>query len=111
MKVYDLEIETNTDDETITKLPFDIRQNQNSILSRYRKFWRKNKNKIKPADELCKSSTDLLKLNTISPNADRAFIKYLKESKAEIFTYQLNENKPYRIVIKNLHLIAQLDFS
>ncbi|KAL4120846.1 hypothetical protein QTP88_013462 [Uroleucon formosanum] len=98
----DTDMENNEINEIVPKLPPPI-----FIKSRIQNdqvFCAKIKNMIEPADDFtCKSSTESLKLNTTSPNAYRTIIRYLKESKVEFFTYQLKENKPYRIVIRNLH--------
>lgn len=52
---------------------------------------------------VCKSSTDKLKIQTSTPDAYRSLIRYLKEEKAEYHTYQLQQDKPVRVVIRNLH--------
>jgi hypothetical protein len=52
---------------------------------------------------ICKSSTNSLKIQTSDPNAYRALEQYLKSEKSEYHTYQLKEEKPLRIVIRNLH--------
>lgn len=52
---------------------------------------------------ICKSSTNSLKIQTTDPNAYRVLVQYLKAEKAEYHTYQLKEEKPLRIVIRNLH--------
>lgn len=51
----------------------------------------------------CKSSTDRLKIMTTNPASYRKLIHFLKEQKAEYHTYQLKEDKPTRVVIRNLH--------
>ncbi|CAH1710498.1 unnamed protein product [Aphis gossypii] len=51
----------------------------------------------------CKSSTDRLKIMTANPTAYRTLIHFLKEHKAEYHTYQLKDDKPTRVVIRNLH--------
>ncbi|KAL4105354.1 hypothetical protein QTP88_020597 [Uroleucon formosanum] len=52
---------------------------------------------------MCKSTTNSLKIQTTNPSAYRALIQFLKTEKAEYHTYQLNEDKPLRVVIRNLH--------
>ncbi|KAF0713450.1 Uncharacterized protein FWK35_00036217 [Aphis craccivora] len=52
---------------------------------------------------VCKSFTDRLKIQTSTPDAYRSLIRYLKEEKAEYHTYQLQQDKPVRVVIRNLH--------
>ncbi|KAL4089756.1 hypothetical protein QTP88_024727 [Uroleucon formosanum] len=51
----------------------------------------------------CKSSTDRLKIMTTNPASYRTLIHFLKDQKAEYYTYQLKEDKPTRVVIRNLH--------
>lgn len=50
-----------------------------------------------------KSSADKLKIQTSNPESYRALIHFLKDENAEYHTYQLREDKPLRIVIRNLH--------
>ncbi|KAL4136317.1 hypothetical protein QTP88_007865 [Uroleucon formosanum] len=52
---------------------------------------------------ICKSTIDRLKIQTKHPESYRATIQLLKENKAEYHTYQLKEDKPLRVVIRNLH--------
>lgn len=52
---------------------------------------------------LVKSTTKNLKVQTTNSDSYRSVIKYLKENKAEFHTYQAQEDKPFRIVIRNLH--------
>jgi len=105
----DTDMEINEVNGTASKLPppiFIKTQIQN-----YQHFCENIKNIIEPTDDFtCKSSTELLKINTTSSNAYRYIIKYLKESKAEFFTYQLKENRPYCIVIRNLHPTTSPDY-
>jgi len=58
---------------------------------------------------ICKSSNDSLKIQTSSPAAYRALVHYLKAEEAEFHTYQLKEDKPLRVVIRNLHPSTPLD--
>ncbi|KAL4092251.1 hypothetical protein QTP88_026785 [Uroleucon formosanum] len=51
----------------------------------------------------CKSTIDRLKIQTKHPESYRATIQLLKENKAEYHTYQLKEDKPLRVVIRNPH--------
>ncbi|KAF0770498.1 Uncharacterized protein FWK35_00009506 [Aphis craccivora] len=59
--------------------------------------------KIGVENFVCKSLTDRLKIQTSTPDAYRSLIHFLKDEKAEYHTYQLQQNKPIRVVIKNLH--------
>lgn len=52
---------------------------------------------------ICKSSTDRLKIQTSTPEAYRTLIHFLKDQNAEFHTYQLQQDKPTRVVIRNLH--------
>ncbi|KAE9522392.1 hypothetical protein AGLY_017223 [Aphis glycines] len=52
---------------------------------------------------ICKSSTDRLKIQTSTPEAYRTLIHFLKDQNAEYHTYQLQQDKPTRVVIRNLH--------
>lgn len=58
---------------------------------------------------ICKSTTDYLKIHTSNPDAYRAFVHFLKDEKAQFYTYQLQENKPLRVDILNLHPITPLN--
>jgi len=58
---------------------------------------------------ICKSSNDSLKIQTSTPAAYRALVRYLKAEEAEFHTYQLKEDKPLRVVIRNLHPSTSLD--
>ena len=58
---------------------------------------------------ICKSSTDRLKIQTSSPAAYRALVQYLKRKEAEFNTYQLKEDKPLCVVIRNLHISTPID--
>lgn len=51
----------------------------------------------------CKSSTKHLKLTTTKIESYRLIIHLLNENKFEYFTYQVKADKPYRVVIRNLH--------
>lgn len=56
----------------------------------------------------CKSSTDRLKVQTSIPKAYRTLIHFLKDQKAEYHTYQLHQDKPTRVVIRNVHPSTQI---
>jgi len=51
----------------------------------------------------CKSSSDRLKIQTANPEAYRSLVHFLKEKNAQFHTYQLKEDKPTRVVIRNIH--------
>ncbi|KAL4084802.1 hypothetical protein QTP88_027704 [Uroleucon formosanum] len=52
---------------------------------------------------ICKSTSDCLKIQTTNPAAYRELVRFLRDEKAEFHTYQLKEDKPLRVVIRNLH--------
>ncbi|VVC27622.1 Pre-C2HC domain, partial [Cinara cedri] len=52
---------------------------------------------------ICKSSTDRLKIQISTPEAYRTLIHFLKDQNAEYHAYQLQQDKPTRVVIRNLH--------
>lgn len=51
----------------------------------------------------CKSSADRLKIQTANPESYRALVQFLRKENAEFHTYQLQEDKPIRVVIRNIH--------
>lgn len=51
----------------------------------------------------CKSTVDHLRIQTSNPEAYRTLVHYLRKEQAEFHTFQLKEDKPMRIVIRNLH--------
>jgi hypothetical protein len=48
-------------------------------------------------------SNNVIKINCVTPETYRTFIRYLKENDIYYHTYQLKEERAYRIVIKHLH--------
>ncbi|VVC35090.1 Pre-C2HC domain [Cinara cedri] len=50
-----------------------------------------------------KSTSKNLKIQSINSDTYRSIIKYLKESKAECHIFQVQEDKSFRIVVRNLH--------
>ncbi|KAL4132549.1 hypothetical protein QTP88_009678 [Uroleucon formosanum] len=52
---------------------------------------------------LFKSSTNALKVQTINPDSYRKTIHFLREEKAQYHTFQPQEDKAFRVVIRNLH--------
>jgi len=51
----------------------------------------------------CKSTPNQLKIQTTNPEAYRTLVKFLRNEKAQFHTFQLKEDKPTRVVIRNLH--------
>lgn len=58
---------------------------------------------------ICKSSADKLKIQISNPESYRTLISFLKDENAEYHTYQLREDKPLRIVIRNLHYSTPIE--
>jgi len=58
---------------------------------------------VGPDNFTFKSSINSLKVQTKNPESYRAIIHFLQSAEAEFHTYQMQENKAYRIVIRNLH--------
>ena len=58
---------------------------------------------------ICKSTSDCLKIQTSNPVAYRTLVHFLRDEKAEFHTYQLKEDKPLRVVIRNLHPTTPLN--
>ncbi|VVC31238.1 Manganese/iron superoxide dismutase, N-terminal [Cinara cedri] len=58
---------------------------------------------ISPENFLFKSSTNALKVQTTNPDSYRKTIHFLREEKAQFHSFQLQEDKAFRIVIRNLH--------
>lgn len=51
----------------------------------------------------CKSSINGVKLSTQSSDSYRSVIKFLQQKKADFHTYQLKEERAFRVVLRNLH--------
>ncbi|KAF0750712.1 Uncharacterized protein FWK35_00014980 [Aphis craccivora] len=57
----------------------------------------------------CKSSSDRLKIQTATPESYRSLVHFLKEQDSQNHTYQLKEDKPTRVVIRNIHPPTSLE--
>jgi len=57
----------------------------------------------------CKSSTNGIKLSTTSADSYRSVIKFLQDSKADFHTYQLKQDRAYRVILRNLHHTTPID--
>lgn len=58
----------------------------------------------------CKASIKGLKLQTFNSDSYRAVVKYLKENEVPHHSFQNKIDKPYRVVIKNLHPSTDISF-
>lgn len=103
-------IEMNTENENIivkTPPPIFIK----SIINNYQSFCHQISSLQTPLLEFsCKTTTYSLKLNSSNSNSYRTVIKYLKEKNVSLFTYQPHDEKPYRVVVRNLHPTTSIDF-
>lgn len=82
-----------------------------SIINNYQAFCEEISNLLAPPLEFsCKTTSNSLKLNTSNPNSYRTVIKYLKQKNVNFYTFQLHDDKPYRVVIRNLHPTTAVDF-
>ncbi|KAL4126953.1 hypothetical protein QTP88_011151 [Uroleucon formosanum] len=82
-----------------------------SIINNYQQFCEAIKSLHTPPMEFsCKTTSNSLKLTTPNPNSYRTVIRYLKEKNVNFYTYQIHEDKPYRVVVKNLHPSTSTEF-
>jgi len=82
-----------------------------STINNYQAFCEEISNLQAPSLEFsCKTTSNSLKLNTSNPNSYRTVIKYLKQKNVNFYTFQLHDDKPYRVVIRNLHPTTAVDF-
>jgi len=58
---------------------------------------------IGPNSFTCKSTSTHLKVQAEKPDNYRKLIHFLNKEKASFHTYQLQSDKSYRVVIRNLH--------
>lgn len=73
------------------------------VVTDYKSFCESIKKLTNGEPFLCKSSTNGIKLSTNSPDSYRTVIKFLQTNKAAFHTYQLKQDRAFRIVIRNLH--------
>ena len=57
----------------------------------------------------CQTNVRQVIINTKTPEAYRKTVDYLRQNKASFHTYQLPEDKPYRVVIRGLHHTTPTD--
>lgn len=62
-----------------------------------------------PENFTCKSTLNHLKVQPNTPDAYRKLITHLKNIQAQYHTCQIQSDKPYRIVIKNIHPSTPLE--
>jgi len=58
---------------------------------------------IGPDSIICKSTTSQLKIQTNTTDSYRTLIHFLNDKKAEHHTFQLQSEKSFRAVVKNIH--------
>lgn len=82
-----------------------------SIINNYQAFCEEINNlQTPPLEFSCKTTSNSLKLSTSNPNSYRTVIKYLKQKNVNFYTFQLHDDKPYRVVIRNLHPTTAVEF-
>jgi len=72
-------------------------------VNNFNSFCTSIKEVTKGENFICKSSLNGVKLSTLSSESYRSVIKFLQLNKAEFHTYQLKEDRAYRVVLRNLH--------
>lgn len=103
----EINMEINTDVTDKKPPPIFIK----TPVHNYFNFCENIKKIIEPdSDFSCKSTKNALKLNLSTTNSFRSVTKFLKEKNVDFYTYQLKEEKPYRIVIRNLHPSTPINF-
>jgi len=58
----------------------------------------------------CKSIAHNLKIQTSNQDSYRTVVHFLREEKADFHTYQLNEDRPTHVILRNLHLSTPTTF-
>lgn len=58
----------------------------------------------------CKSTLKAIKLSTYNSDSYRKVVKFLQDGKVSFHTYQSKENKPFKVVIRNLHHSTDIQF-
>jgi len=82
-----------------------------SIINNYQAFCEEISNlQAPPLEFSCKTTSNSLKLNTSNTDSYRTVIKYLKQKNVNFYKFQLHDDKPYRVVIRNLHPTTAVDF-
>lgn len=76
----------------------------------YSGFCNAIKTAIGSNDFICKSNLNEFKLQTFTPDRCRNLTHLLKEKNVNFHTYQLHEEKPFRVVIHNLNHTTDINF-
>jgi hypothetical protein len=63
-----------------------------------------------PMEFSCKTTSNSLKLVTSNSNSYRTVIRYLKEENVNFYIYKIYKDKPYRVVVRNLHPSTSIEF-
>lgn len=58
---------------------------------------------VSPTGYLCTTTTKGIRINPTTPTDFRTIVAFLKQQGATYYTYQLTEDKPFRVVIRGLH--------
>lgn len=91
--------------ETHTPPPIFIKSNIN-----FAGFCSAIKTAVGSNDFNCKSNLNEVKLQTFTPEGYRNVIHLLKEKNVNFHTYQLQQEKPFRVVIRNLHHTTDINY-
>jgi hypothetical protein len=102
----DTEMENN-DISIRTPPPILIKSNINN----YQQFCKAIKSlSTSPLEFLCETTSNSLKLVTSNSTSYRTVIRYLKEENVNFYIYQIHEDKPYRVIVRNLHPFTSIEF-
>ncbi|KAF0693432.1 Uncharacterized protein FWK35_00037355, partial [Aphis craccivora] len=106
----DIQMETDTSTNiSQKKLPLPPPIFIKTNIVQFNIFCESIKQLTQPEGFLCKSSVNGLKLNTYTTDSYRKTVKFLKEKKVNFHTYQLKDEKSYRVVIRHLHHSTPVD--
>jgi hypothetical protein len=106
--VVQMETDTSTNISQ-TKLPLPPPIFIKTDIVQFNLFCESIKQLTQPDGFLCKSSVNGLKLNTYTTDSYRKTVKFLKEKKVNFHTYQLKDEKSYKVVIRHLHHSTPVD--
>jgi hypothetical protein len=76
----------------------------------YKNFCDAIKLSISPEEFFCNSLINNIKLQTKLADSFRKVTKLLKEKEVDFYTYQIKQDKPYRVVFRNLYQTTTIDF-
>jgi hypothetical protein len=70
-----------------------------------------SRNKVAEAEQFYTKSlaNNVIKITCLTPETYRSLIKYFKETDFYYYTYQVKEERAYRVVLKYLHYSTEID--